>query len=318
MEIVPVIELKGGRSVRALQAREELRFFRTDDPVKIAKHFRDQGASRLQIHDLDGARVGSPQNRDIVRDIIRRVGVPVTFAGGVRTGEIADRVLNWGVDRVVAETRATLHADIKGTIERLGEKLALEIHDVQGKIRKAGPAGDSWDDVHEFTKRMWLEQGWARFLYMPSRPDGSPAPISVSQVERYLPIARKTVDLYGHIVDCDEIEELAATGLASICIAEALYEGTLTLQDANFTAQRAAAIARMQAQAAAPPTPQPLYAPERRPSGMSGPPAPPARPAPFPGAAAPRPAAQRPPMPPARPQAQQPPPRPETKWPWKK
>jgi len=314
MEIVPVIELKGGRSPRALQAKEELRFFRTDDPLKIAKHFRDQGASRIHVRDLDGSRMGAPQNREIVRDIVRRLGVPITFAGGVRTGEIADRVLTWGVDRVVAETNAVIQGDIKGAVERLGEKLVLEIHDIQGKIKLSNTTGGAWEDVHEFTKRVRLAQGWARILYIPSRQDGSPAPVSVGQVEKYLPVARMAVDLYGQIVDCDEIEELAATGIASICICEGLYEGTITLQDANFTAQRAAAIARMQSQVDIPQPPQALHAPDRRPSGMAGPPA---RPAPFPGAAAPRTPAPRP-LPPLRPQAPQPPPKPETKWPWKK
>src|SRR6187402_3829681 len=117
MEIVPVIELKGGRSPRALQAKEELRYFRTDEPLKIAKHFRDQGATRIHLHDLDGARMGAPQNREIVRDIVRRLGIPITFSGGVRSGDIVDRVMTWGVDRVVAETSSVVQGDIKGAVE---------------------------------------------------------------------------------------------------------------------------------------------------------------------------------------------------------
>ena len=182
MDIVPVIELKAGKSARALQAKDELRYFRTDDPTKIAKHFRDQGATRLHIYDLDGARVGMPQNRDAVRDIVRRIGLPVVYGGGVRNAEVVERVLTWGVERVCAEPHTVEDPAIKSAIERLGDKVMLEVRDFQSKVKLQKSLGVLEEEVHGFVERMTRDLGWQRYVFIPAQLNGTPSTISVPQV----------------------------------------------------------------------------------------------------------------------------------------
>lgn len=237
MEIVPVIELKAGKSARALQAKEELRYFRTDDPLKIAKHFRDAGATRLRLHDLDGQRVGTPQNRDTVRDLVRRIGLPIVFSGGVRSADVVERVLTWGVERVAADPQTILDNGVKSLLERLGPKISLEIRDVQGAVVKPGPVVGIPVDVHAFVKSMAVELGWQRFDYIPSHPNGALATVSVPQIERFVQSASRPVDLFAPISDLDEIAEIAGTGIEALSLLEGLYDGSLTLPDAMQAAR---------------------------------------------------------------------------------
>ena len=69
MEIIPAIDLRGGRCVRLRQGDYARETVFGDDPVAMASRWTSQGGSRLHLVDLDGARDGIPANADIVRDI---------------------------------------------------------------------------------------------------------------------------------------------------------------------------------------------------------------------------------------------------------
>jgi phosphoribosylformimino-5-aminoimidazole carboxamide ribotide isomerase len=259
MEIVPVIELKAGKSARALQAKEELRYFRTDDPLKIAKHFRDAGAKRLRLHDLDGQRVGTPQNRDTVRDLARRIGIPIDFSGGVKSADIVERVFTWGVDRVSADPHTILDSGVKPVLERHGARVGLEIRDVQGTVTRPGHVIGTPIDVHAFVRSMGSELGWQRFEYIPSHPNGALASVSLPQIERFLQSAGRPVDLVAPIGDLDEIAEIAGSGIDTLALLEALYDGSMALAEAM---QAARGIPK------APPSPQPGPGVKRPASGF--------------------------------------------------
>src|SRR3954464_15226546 len=114
MEVIPAIDLKGGKCVRLRQGEFNQVETYTEDPVKYALRWMEEGAKRLHIVDLDGARIGSPQpqNLDVIRPIIRRVGLPVQLGGGIRTAEVVERMLRIGVDRVILGTSAAQNDDL--------------------------------------------------------------------------------------------------------------------------------------------------------------------------------------------------------------
>ncbi len=84
MELYCAIDLRGGQAVRLHQGDfEQERQF--GDPLALADRFVAEGARRLHVVDLDAARSGHPENRDVVKAIVRRVAVPVQVGGGVRS-----------------------------------------------------------------------------------------------------------------------------------------------------------------------------------------------------------------------------------------
>src|SRR5580700_11358848 len=115
MEIIPVIEVRSGKSTRSTFVRHDQPNILRDDVLLIAKRWKDEGATRIHLHDVDGARVGMPHNRDQVRDVVRRIGIAVQYSGGVRSPEVMERVLGWGCDRVIADTETTLNLAAKPT-----------------------------------------------------------------------------------------------------------------------------------------------------------------------------------------------------------
>ena len=82
MEVIPAIDLIDGRCVRLYQGDYERETVFSDDPVEVARDWVSSGATRLHVVDLDGARLGSPANLDVVRQIVSAIDVPVQLGGG--------------------------------------------------------------------------------------------------------------------------------------------------------------------------------------------------------------------------------------------
>ncbi|MEE8369971.1 MAG: HisA/HisF-related TIM barrel protein, partial [Dehalococcoidia bacterium] len=106
MEILPAIDIRGGRCVRLVQGDYDRETVFADDPAAAAGRWRDAGARRLHVVDLDGAREGRAANATSVERILAAVGIPVQVGGGIRDLETVQRYLDGGVDRVVLGTAA--------------------------------------------------------------------------------------------------------------------------------------------------------------------------------------------------------------------
>ncbi len=106
MEIIPAIDIRGGRCVRLVQGDYDRETVFADDPAEAARRWRDAGANRLHVVDLDGAREGRAVNAASVERIVAAVDVPVQLGGGLRDLEIIGGYLEAGVERVVLGTAA--------------------------------------------------------------------------------------------------------------------------------------------------------------------------------------------------------------------
>ena len=116
MEIIPAIDLLGGACVRLHQGdyNQVTRF--SDDPVAQALSWQEQGATRLHLVDLDGAKSGDPVNDASVRAITAALTIPVQLGGGVRSVERAESLLACGLDRVILGTAAIENPALVGEL----------------------------------------------------------------------------------------------------------------------------------------------------------------------------------------------------------
>ncbi len=107
-EVLPAIDLRGGRVVRLQQGDFGRETAYSDDPVEVATRFADAGARWLHVVDLDGARTGSPMHGEVIRAIAAAVGdrVSVEVAGGLRDEAAVSSVLGYGAARAVVGTAA--------------------------------------------------------------------------------------------------------------------------------------------------------------------------------------------------------------------
>ena len=139
MEIIPAIDLLDGACVRLHQGdyAQVTRF--SDDPVSQALRWQDQGAARLHLVDLDGAKRGEPVNDVAVRAIAAALEIPVQLGGGVRSLERAEALLDCGLDRVILGTVAIEQPDLVATLaNRYPGRVVVGIDAKDGRVATRG------------------------------------------------------------------------------------------------------------------------------------------------------------------------------------
>src|SRR5690242_736667 len=143
MDVIPAIDLRGGCCVRLRQGDYDRETIFGDDPAAMAAHWEHEGATRIHLVDLDGARAGRPVNVDSVREILARVGVPCQLGGGVRDEETLETWLGAGIDRVVVGTQALKDPQwFRAMVLRHPGRVVLGLDARDGRV-----ATDGWLDV---------------------------------------------------------------------------------------------------------------------------------------------------------------------------
>ena len=128
MEVIPAIDLRGGRCVRLYQGDYDRETVFSDDPVATAQRWAEQGAPRLHIVDLDGARDGGQANAGAARAIIDAIELPVQVAGGVRSMVTVDSWIEAGADRVVLGTAAVQDPGFAAEASaRYGDRIVVSV-----------------------------------------------------------------------------------------------------------------------------------------------------------------------------------------------
>jgi phosphoribosylformimino-5-aminoimidazole carboxamide ribotide isomerase len=138
-QVIPAIDLMGGKCVRLLRGEETSKTVYSTEPVEMAKRWASEGAERLHVVDLDGAFQGEPKNLEVVRRICAAVTIPVQFGGGIRALDSARAVFDVGVERIIVSTRALRDLDFLRTLLALFPgKICVGIDARDGKVATLG------------------------------------------------------------------------------------------------------------------------------------------------------------------------------------
>lgn len=232
MEVIPAIDLRGGRCVRLVQGDYDRELVFSDDPVAVAQHWAELDAPRLHVVDLDGAREGRPVNDGVAREIIDAVDVPVQVAGGVRDLDAVGRWLAAGADRVVLGTAAIREPDFAAeACRRHGERIAVSIDAREGIAAVQGWTESSGQRADELLRR-FAELGVARFVYTDIGVDGTLTAPNYAAIEALVGTTEASIIAAGGIAAVEHLIRLAALGVEGAIVGRALYDGGLDLAEA--------------------------------------------------------------------------------------
>src|SRR3984885_12352211 len=143
MQVIPAIDLRGGHCVRLRQGDFEQETVFGDDPAAMAARWESEGASRIHLVDLDGAKEGRPVNVDAVKAILARVKAPCQLGGGVRDEATIAAWLEAGLDRVIVGTLALQDPPwFRSMVEQYPGRLTLGLDAKDGRVATGG-----WLDV---------------------------------------------------------------------------------------------------------------------------------------------------------------------------
>ena len=232
MEVIPAIDLRGGRQVRLTQGDYDRETIFSNDPVAVARRWAEEGAPRLHIVDLDGAREGRPVNDGIVRAIIDAVELPVQVAGGVRDLEAVDGWLVAGADRVVLGTSAVRDPDLVAeACRRHAERIVVSIDARDGIV-----AIEGWREATERRADDLLRDltalGVQRFVYTDIARDGTLTSPNFDVIEGLAQTTSAAIIASGGVAEVAHLTRLAELGVAGAIVGLALYDGRVRLAEA--------------------------------------------------------------------------------------
>ena len=235
MEIIPAVDIKGGRCVRLLQGRFDKETVYSEDPVEMARRWEAGGAPRLHVVDLDGARTGEPQNLPVVERIAKAVKIPIQAGGGIRSLAAANLALDAGAQRVVIGTSAALDSDLATEILRaLGDRAILGIDARDGYVAVRGWAEVTGEKATDFAKRM-ASLGAVRIIFTDISKDGMLQGMSLDAIAEIADAVSLPVIASGGVTSIDDIKAVVAlnrSNIEGVITGKALYAGALTLADA--------------------------------------------------------------------------------------
>jgi phosphoribosylformimino-5-aminoimidazole carboxamide ribotide isomerase len=232
MELIPAIDLKDGRCVRLYQGDFAQSTVYSDDPVATARRWVEQGASRLHVVDLDGARGGRPANTDAVLAIVQAAGVPVQLGGGLRRAEDVDAALALGVERVILGTAAVEQLDLVSRLTaRFGERVIVGVDARDGMVATAG-----WTETADVRAvdlvRHVADLGVRRIIYTDISRDGTLTEPNFAALAELIWPDGPTIIASGGIAAVAHLRRLAALGAEAAIVGKALYDNKLNLPEA--------------------------------------------------------------------------------------
>jgi len=234
MDVIPGIDLLNGKCVCPVHGPFAGSSY-SHDPAEVALTWAKQGAKRLFIADLDGAKMGEPRNLAVVRRIIDAAEIPVDLGGGIRTFETAKQVLDLGVDRIVIGTTAALNNSIaKSIFGEMGDRAILSLASLNGYVAVRDWQARTDERAEVFAQRM-CSFGACRVVFTDVSRKGMHGGVNVAAVGRMARALEIPVIASGGVSSLDDIRELGALeplGVEGVIVVTAIYSGSLKLSDA--------------------------------------------------------------------------------------
>ena len=233
IEMIPAIDLIGGKCVRLTKGDYGTKKIYNEDPVAQAKEFERLGFKRLHVVDLDGAKSKHIVNDAVLRAITDNTSLIVDFGGGIKTAEDIEKAFCAGAAMVTLGSIAVTDPQLcEKWIAKYGaDKIVLGADVRNGKISINGWKEDSEEKLVPFLRK-YVSMGVKNVLCTEISKDGT---LEGPAIELYKAIMTE----YPHIhliasggVGCnDDIINLNRAGIPAVVFGKAYYEGKIRIEE---------------------------------------------------------------------------------------
>ena len=232
-EVLPAIDLRGGRIVRLRQGDFAAETAYRGDPADVARAFADAGARWIHVVDLDGARAGEPKQLGLVARITAAVAgrARVELGGGLRTEASVEAALATGVARVAVGTAAIRDPGFaKALVRGFGADRIVASIDVRDGLA----LGEGWrPGAPGMPAEMAVERlaaaGVATFEVTAIDRDGTFEGPDLALLARLVGLGHVQIVASGGVGTMQDVLDARAAGCSGAIVGRALYEGRIDL-----------------------------------------------------------------------------------------
>ncbi len=232
MIIYPAVDLYDGKAVRLFKGDYSQMTVYSDNPVSVAEDFKAQGAKRVHLVDLEGAKNGTTPNLETVLAIKEKTGLFCEIGGGIRSMEIVSRYIDAGLDRVILGTAAVTDPDFAAqAAAKYGEKIAVGVDIRDGFVAVKGWTEKTELDAFSFCKKM-QGMGIKTLICTDISRDGA---MRGANHELYKKLSEElSMDIIasGGVSGMDDVRALRELNIHGAIIGKAYYTKAISLKEA--------------------------------------------------------------------------------------
>ncbi len=230
-QVIPAIDIRGGRCVRLFQGQYDQETVFSEDPVAVALQWQQEGAHRLHVVDLDGALVGVPQNLDLLQRMVGAVSIPIGFGGGLRDLRSIQQVMETGVDRAILGTAAVETPDlVKRACGVYGDRIAVALDARNGIVMTHGWTEASGESALDVATRM-VNLGARRLISTDISRDGTLTEPNFEALAQLVASIGVPVVASGGISRAEQLVRLRNVGVEGAVVGRALYTDDIKMAD---------------------------------------------------------------------------------------
>ncbi|WP_315789446.1 1-(5-phosphoribosyl)-5-[(5-phosphoribosylamino)methylideneamino]imidazole-4-carboxamide isomerase [Fischerella sp. JS2] len=235
MEVIPAIDLLEGRCVRLYQGDYDRSQVFSENPVDVAKQWVEEGATRLHLVDLDGAKAGKLVNLKAIEAIAQAVSVPIEVGGGLRTRDSVQQLFNLGVQWAIVGTVAVEQPQlVQQLCQEFPQQIIIGIDARNGKVATRGWLETSEVLATQLAVQM-QELGAAAVIYTDIHRDGTLAGPNLDALRELAAAINIPVIASGGVSSLTDLLSLLALepqGVTGVIIGRALYTGDISVSEA--------------------------------------------------------------------------------------
>lgn len=233
IELIPAIDIIGGKCVRLTKGDYDTQKVYNEDPVAVAREFEEYGFKRLHMVDLDGARSKHVVNYKVLERIAGATNLTIDFGGGIKTDEDIRIATESGAHMVTVGSVAVTSPQLfLNWLQKLGsERIILGADVKNGRISINGWKEDSQDELIPFLEN-YIRQGVNKVLCTEISKDGTlqgPATALYQEIMKQFPECHLIAS--GGVSSLDDLKELDRAGIPAVVFGKAIYEGRIQLKD---------------------------------------------------------------------------------------
>ena len=107
--IIPCLDVQNGKVVKGVKFRNHEII---GDIVPLAKRYAEEGADELVFYDITASSDQRVVDKSWVSKIAQEIDIPFCVAGGIKTAEDAQQILNMGADKISINSPALLNPSL--------------------------------------------------------------------------------------------------------------------------------------------------------------------------------------------------------------
>lgn len=228
-DVIPSIDLLGGRCVRLRQGDYGQVTEFTDEPLDIALGFEAAGLKRLHLVDLDGAKAREVKHWHVLERIAHGTSLRLDFSGGITSQADVERALELGAAQVTIGSLAVRQPELFiDLLERVGaDRLILSADVRDGRVKVSGWTEATDLSIEDLVGR-FLPHGLRWLMCTDISRDGMLEGPNL-ELYRHLAAAFPTLQVLasGGVSSVSDVHTVKKLGLAGVVIGRALLEGDL-------------------------------------------------------------------------------------------